>query len=454
MPTSRLTSLDASFLEAESATAHMHVGWAALFDPPAEGPPARFEELREHIESRLGRAPRYRQKLASVPIGLADPVWVDDSDFDIGRHVRHASPARWSDTVDAAMSSPLVHGRPLWEVWIADRLDGGRIGLVGKVHHCMVDGLAAVELAALLLDPTPEPTTTEPESWGARQAPGGISLLLGGVVERLRKAAELGLLPVRIAQHPGRLFAVAGTGLQTVRAVSRTLEASTPHSGFNGPSSAGRHLASAQCPLADLKRIGGRFDTTINDVVLAVAAGGLRGFFEQQNQPPVKLKAMVPVSLRRDGDGRGLGNQISFIYVDLPCDEPDPVRRLQGLAMAMGTRKRRGEPQGADTMLSALSYAPRPIQHAITRIVASPRTFNLVVSNIPGPQQPLYMLGCELAEVFPVVPLSDQHGVSIGMTTINDRAYFGIYADTQSLPNANLLSTAIDESIDELLALS
>jgi len=449
-----LTSLDASFLEAESPTAHMHVGWAALFRPPVEGPPPHFEELRDHIESRLGRAPRYRQKLASIPFGLTDPVWVDDSDFDIGRHVRHASPAQWSTTVDAAMSSPLVHRRPLWEVWIADRMNDGRIGLVGKVHHCMVDGLAAVELAALLLDPTPEAMQTESDAWGARRPPDDISLLLGGVFERLRKTAELARLPLQIAQHPGRLLGLAGKGLQTVRAVGRALEASTPDSGFNGPSSAGRHLASTQRPLADLKRIKDRFETTINDVVLAVAAGGLRAFYEQQNQSPVKLKAMVPVSVRPDGEGAGLGNQISFIYVDLPCDEPDPVRRLQSLAMAMGTRKRRGEPQGADNMLSALSFAPRPIQHAITRMVASPRTFNLVVSNIPGPQQPLYMLGCELAEVFPVVPLSDQHAVSIGMTTINDCAYFGVYADTQSLPNANLLSTAIDESIDELLARS
>ena len=454
MSASRLTSLDASFLEAESATAHMHVGWAAVFSPPAEGPPPSFEELRDHVESRLGRAPRYRQKLVSVPFGLTDPIWVDDSDFDISRHVRRATPARWSDTVDAAMSSPLVHGRPLWEVWIADGLDDGRIGLVGKVHHCMVDGLAAVELAALLLDPTPEPVQTEPDSWRARQAPDGIGLLLGGVVERLRRVAELGRLPVRLAQHPRRLFGLAGGGLQTARAVRRSLEAATPDSGFNGPSSAGRHLASAQRPLADLKRIKGRFQTTINDVVLAVAAGGLRSFLIQQNQLPVKLKAMVPVSVRQDGNGRELGNQISFIYIDLPCDEPDPVRRLQAIAMAMGTRKRGGEPQGADNMLGALSYAPRPIQHAITRMVASPRAFNLVVSNIPGPQQPLYILGCELAEVFPIVPLSDQHAVSIAMTTINDRAYFGIHADTQSLPNANLLSTAIDESIEELFTLS
>jgi diacylglycerol O-acyltransferase len=368
--------------------------------------------------------------------------------------VRRASTERWSDTVDAAMSSPLVHGRPLWEVWIADGLDDGRIGLVGKVHHCMVDGLAAVELAALLLDPTPERVQTEPGTWRARQTPAGISLLLGGVVDRLRKATELGRLPMRLAQHPRRLLGLAAKGLQTARAVSRSLEVATTDSGFNGPSSAGRHLASAQRPLADLKRIKSRFGTTINDVVLAVAAGGLRGFFEQQNQLPVKLKAMVPVSVRHEGNAGDLGNQISFIYVDLPCDEPDPVRRLRGLAMAMGTRKRGGEPQGADNMLSALSYAPRPVQHAITRSVASPRAFNLVVSNIPGPQQPLYMLGCELAEVFPIVPLSDQHAVSIGMTTVNDRAFFGIYADTRSLPNADLLSAAIDESIEELFTLS
>jgi diacylglycerol O-acyltransferase / wax synthase len=163
---------------------------------------------------------------------------------------------------------------------------------------------------------------------------------------------------------------------------------------------------------------------------------------------------MVPVSVRENGGAGQLGNRISFVYVDLPCDEPDPVRRLRMLAMAMHQRKQGGEPQGADAMLKALGYAPRQLQHAVSRIVASPRSFNLVVSNIPGPPLPLYMLGCELEEVYPVVPLADQHAVSIGMTTVNDRAFFGIYADRQTLPDADFLAADIDESIEDLITLS
>jgi diacylglycerol O-acyltransferase len=213
-------------------------------------------------------------------------------------------------------------------------------------------------------------------------------------------------------------------------------------------------LASVRRPLADLKQIKQQFGTTVNDVVLAVAAGGLRRFLARGSKTPVKLKAMVPVSVRENGRAGQLGNRISFVYVDLPCDEPDPVRRLRMLAMAMRQRKQGGEPQGGDAMLKALGYAPRPLQHAVSRMVASPRAFNLVVSNIPGPPLPLYMLGCELEEVYPVVPLADQHAVSIGMTTINDRAFFGIYADSQTLPDADLLAADIDESVEDLITLS
>jgi diacylglycerol O-acyltransferase / wax synthase len=454
MSDSRLTSLDASFLEVESPTAHMHVGWAAVFRPPAGRPAPGFEELREHIHGRLSRAPRYRQRLAAVPFGLNDPVWVDDTEFDLNRHVRRAPAARWSDAVDAVMSSPLTPGRPLWELWIADGLDDGRIGVIGKVHHCMVDGLAAVELAALLLDPMPEPVTTGPDAWQPGRTPDSVSLLLDGVVDRLRQAVELGAPLLGLARHPRRLFGLAGKGLQSARAVTRSLEAAASETGLNEPSSAGRQLASVRRPLADLKQIKQQFGTTVNDVVLAVTAGGLRRFLERQSKTPVKLKAMVPVSVRDNGRAGDLGNRISFVYVDLPCDEPDPVRRLRMVAMAMRQRKQGGEPEGADDMLKALGYAPRPLQHAVARLVASPRAFNLVVSNIPGPPLALYMLGCELEEAYPVVPLADQHAVSIGMTTINDRAFFGIYADRQMLPDADLLAADVDDSVEDLITLS
>jgi WS/DGAT/MGAT family acyltransferase len=432
----------------------MHVGWAALFSPPRSGPPPSFEQLLHHIESRLSRAPRYRQKLAGVPWKANDPVWIDDEEFNLTKHVLRAKDTEWGELVDRAMSAQLERDRPLWELWIADRLPDGRIGVIGKVHHCMVDGLAAVELAGLLLDATPEPPDPGPETWQAQQSPGGPRLLLEGVLGRLEEGLDVVRLPTGLVRHPKRVLGLAGKGLQLFRATARSLEPAASSMAFNEPNSPRRHLASVQRPLEDLKRIKRRFDATINDVVLAVASGGVRSFLVGQGETPVRLKAMVPVSMRKRNKAGELGNQISFIFAGLPCDEPDPARRLQNVKGTMSDRKQRGEPEGAGAMLKLLGYAPRTLQHMISRMMASQRTFNLTVSNIPGPQEPVYMLGCELQEVYPVVPISDDHAVSIGLTTIKDRAFFGIYADRRSLPDADLLARGIEESIDELLALT
>jgi diacylglycerol O-acyltransferase / wax synthase len=450
----RLTALDASFLEVESPTAHMHVGWAALFSPPRDRPAPSFGELRNHIESRLSRAPRYRQKLAGIPWGANDPVWIDDEQFDLPSHVIRTTDSEWGELVDEAMSAPLERSRPLWELWIADRLPDGRIGVIGKAHHCMVDGLAAVELAALLLDETPEAPDPGPQTWRAEKSPGGVRLLVDGVIGRFQEGFELARLPSQLLRHPRRAFGLVGNGLQLFRAASRSAEPAASSMVFNEPNSPRRHLASVQRPLEDLQRIKRRFDATINDVVLAVASGGVRSFLVGQGETAVRLKAMVPVSMRGANKPGALGNQISFIFVDLPCDESDPVRRLRNVMGTMSDRKQRGEPEGAGSMLKLLGYAPHTLQHAISRLMASQRTFNLTVSNIPGPREPLYMLGCELEEVYPVVPTSDDHAVSIGLTTIKDRAFFGIYADRESLPEADLIARGIEASIDELLALT
>jgi len=432
----------------------MHVGWAALFSPPRDGPPPSFEQLRGHIESRLSRAPRYRQKLAAVPWGANDPVWIDDEHFDLTKHVLRADRSAWGELVDAAMSTQLERDRPLWELSIADRLPDGRIGVIGKAHHCMVDGLAAVELAALLLDATPDTPDPGPETWQAEKSPGDGRLLFEGVIGRLAEVFEVARLPTQLLFHPRQVFGLAGTGLQLVRAAARSVEPAASKTAFNEPSSPRRHLASVQRPLEDLRRIKSRFQTSINDAVLAVASGGVRSFLVAQGETPMRLKAMVPVSMRGTSKNGEPGNQISLIFVDLPCDEPDPVRRLRNVRGSMSDRKQRGEPEGAGTMLKLLSYAPRTVRHAIARMMASQRTFNITVSNIPGPREPLYMLGCELEEVYPVVPTADEHAVSIGLTTIKDQAFFGIYADRQSLPDADLLARGIGESIDELLALT
>jgi diacylglycerol O-acyltransferase len=448
----RLSPLDSSFLAVESSTAHMHVGWAALFAPPDDAPAPSFAELRAHVGRRLARAPRYRQRLAPVPFAVHNPVWVDDDRFDLSRHVHRAKSADISEVIDDAMSSPLDQEIPLWQLWIADNLSDGRIGVVGKAHHCMVDGIAAVELAALLLDPTVSPPATAKDRWKAVPGPGAVKLLTHGLRDRLLDPLALFDTALEIVRSPTRMVALPQDLMRAVRALGHSVGAPAPPSMLNGPISSSRHLAFLKRPLDDLKRLAGRDSpVTVNDVVLAAACGGMRRFLIGHGERPVKLKAMVPVN-RRELDKAGvLGNGISFLFVDLPCDEPDASRRLRTIHAAMRDRKADGEPQGGESVLGAVAHAPHVVQHVVSRLMASPRAFNLVVSNIPGPRDPLYMLGCALEEVYPVVPLADRHAISIGLTTIGDGAFFGIYADPESVPEVEELARFIDESIDELL---
>jgi len=449
MPATRLSPLDSSFLRVETPTAHMHVGWVALFSPAKDGHRPSFQELRDHIGARLARAPRYRQRLEPVPFGIHDPIWVDDEDFDLRRHVRRAASSNIKHVVDRVMSTPLSQVDPLWQIWVADKLSDGRIGIVGKAHHCMVDGIAAVELASLLLDPTVEPPALEPDDWQPKPPPSTARMFAGGVRDRLMEELELVRLPARLARSPRQL---AEETQRAARALAHSFGSPAPSSILNRPISPLRHLALAKRPLDDLKQIKGRFRTTVNDVVLAATSGGVRRFLEQHGERPMRLKTMVPVNLRDLEKAGDLGNRISFLFVDLPCDEPDPIRRLLDIHMAMSDRKRAGEPQGGDSVLRALSYAPHQLQKIASKLIASPRAFNLTVSNIPGPREPLYMKGCELEEAYPVVPIADRHAVSIGITTIKDGAFFGVYADRETLPDAELLAHDIDESIEELMA--
>jgi diacylglycerol O-acyltransferase / wax synthase len=448
MTSMRLSALDASFLAVETPTAHMHVGWVAVFSRPARGPLPSFSELRDHIELRLGRAPRYRQKLASVPLGLHAPEWVDDADFSVDRHVYWAS-GPCHDLVDEVMSMPLRRDRPLWEIWICEDAGDQQMALVGKMHHCMVDGLAAVELSSLLLDATPEPVVCESDDWSAAPEPDARRLLLGAVGDRMGEQLALLRWPLRAATSPSRVTAeLAGAVPRVARALVHSLRPA-PESPLNTPLSPSRRLAWTQRPLDDLRKVKHAHGTTINDVLLAAVAGGVRKFLTRLGDEPVPLKAMVPVSVR---DGDTLGNHVSFVFADLPCEEPDPVRRLSRVHATMTQRKRDGEPEGADLAFKAAAYTPGVVQHAISRIFASPRTFNLVVSNIPGPAQQLYMRGCPLQAAYPVVPLADSHALSVGMTSVCDRVCLGIYADREAIPEAGRLACDIDTAITELVA--
>jgi diacylglycerol O-acyltransferase len=448
----RLSALDDSFLAVESKTAHMHVGWAATFKPPDGKSAPRFAELRDHIATRLSRAPRYRQRIARVPLGLNAPIWVDDESFDVNRHVIASSSGRLEDLVDSCMSEQLPRDRPLWQICISDRLEDGRIGLVGKAHHCMVDGIAAVELGSLLLDPTPDPPASDPDHWRPEPTPGPGRRLVGGVWDLIRKQASLARLPALLTRSPGRLGELAEDARHAAGAFAQAMRPARPTAPVNQPITAARHLAWFDRPFADLRRIGKAFEVSVNDVLLAASAGGIRRFSgDLLGQDAARLKTMVPVNLRGDGEAFELGNRISFVFVDLPCDEPDPVQRLQDVHLAMSERKEAGDPEAADAALAAIKYLPRAAQHAISRAAASPRSFNITVSNIPGPRQPMYMLGCEMEVAYPVVPIADDHAVSIGMTSVGDKACFGFYAAREPLPDADRMAAEVDASIDELL---
>jgi diacylglycerol O-acyltransferase / wax synthase len=454
VPTSRLSALDASFLQVESPAAHMHVGWVARFAGRAGRRAPDIDELREHIADRLAGAPRYRQRLVPVPLGVHDPMWSDDPGFRIERHVRRAASSDVGVVADAVMSQPLARDRPLWEMWVVEDPEGGGFTLVGKAHHCMVDGLAAVELGTVLLDPEPDPAAVSRPAPEARSTPATASLLASAVLDRVRDQLSVVRGAFELARSPRRLRGVPTAMTRMARALGHAMVPLAPPSALNRPSSPVRHLAMLSRPLDDLKQIKAHHHTTVNDVLLAAAAGGLRGFLAERGETPVDLKTMVPVSVRDDAGGGELGNRISFLFTELPCTQAEPLVRLMTINKVTARRKAAEEAAGSDAALRALSHAPRMVQHAASHLVASPRAFNLVVSNIPGPRLPLYMLGCELKEVYPVVPLADGHALSIGMTTVQRAACFGLYADREALPDADRLAGHIDAAVDELLELS
>jgi WS/DGAT/MGAT family acyltransferase len=375
---------------------------------------------------------------------------VDDESFHVDHHLWQSGRSDFGAIVDQVMSTPLKQDRPMWELWVGDQLDDGRLGIVGKAHHCMVDGLAAVEIATLLLDPTPRPPAKRQDLWQPSERPSEMAMVAELVRSGLSDALGLALGPARAVRSPlDSLARLRGEAARAARALGHLLEPAA-ESSLNQPISPDRHLATLSRPLQDLKDIRRRHGVTVNDVVLAACAGALRRLSAERDEMPQALKTMVPVNIRpREGDGV-LGNGISFVFIDLPCDEHDALRRLELVQMRMGRRKLAGEPEGGASILRAIGHTPPPIQAAMSRLAATSRAFNLTISNIPGPSEQLYMLGCPLEEAYPVVPIADHHGLSIGMTSIGNRAFFGIYADRVSVPDADRLAQLIDRSIDEL----
>jgi diacylglycerol O-acyltransferase / wax synthase len=441
----RLSALDASFLSVEGPASPMHVGWVAAFDPPERGRRPSFDQLLAHIGGRMGRAPRFRQRLAGVPLGVHDPVWVDDASFDPSAHLLRAEGEDLDAVVDVVLSTPLRRDRPLWEITLADGLADGGFALIGKMHHCMVDGAAVVELGNLLLDAEPGGRRLGRHEWEPVPAPTPGERLGQAIADRMGDAAALAVAPVRFAS-PRRMARGARTLAQVVLPPARS-------SLLNQPGSERRHLVRLTRPLGELRAVRRRFSVTPNDVVLAACAGGLRRFVERRGEVAAPLKVMVPADVRTGDDDAGTGNRISFVFLELPCHEPDPVRRLRSIGAATARRRRDGAADDLDGAFRLLARTPGPLQHALAHAFAHPRLFNLTISSVPGPAVTRYLRGCRLREVWSAVPLADRHALAIGVVKVAGNACFGLYANADVLPDADALGADLGAALDELVAL-
>ncbi|RBY96472.1 wax ester/triacylglycerol synthase family O-acyltransferase [Blastococcus sp. TF02-8] len=455
----RLSTLDASFLYLEEPGTPMHVGGVLVLDPP----PAGVDALESLIAARLALVPRYRQRVLEVPGQLANPVWVDDPEFDIGYHLRRSGLPRPGtrtqllELVSRLTSRPLDRNRPLWEAYLVDGLAGGRVAVVTKTHPALVDGLSAVDIGQVLLDPSPDASEPEPVDWRPQPLPSGLELVRSALDEYRRRPTSV-VDAVRAAVTDGRTTAarlggIAGGVLRTAR--SAILPA--PNSPLNAPIGRQRRVAVATADLDDLKRVRKAHGGTVNDVLLTVVTGALREWLLSRGEPVVSgtsVRALVPVSVQDDEGAPG--SRVTSHLVDLPVGEPNPRVRLARLTYAMRGVTQHGESVGADSLIALSGFAPSTL-HALGARAArglSRRLFNVVVTNVPGPQVPLYAAGGRMQEVFPVVPLARGQGLSIGMTSYDGTVFFGFNADRDSVGDVDVLADMVEQEVAELVETS
>jgi diacylglycerol O-acyltransferase / wax synthase len=456
----RLSPLDVSFLYLETPTTPMHVGGVAVFSPPEEG--FDYERLVELIGERIALVPRYRQKVRPVPGHLANPVWVDDDQFDLTYHVRRSAlprpgtDAQLRELVGRLLGRRLDRARPLWEIYLVEGLEGGRVGIVTKTHHAMVDGVAAVDIGTVMLDVAAEPREIPPDDWTPSRGPGRVGLVAGAVTDLVRRpteavdAARGAVVDVRATAS--RVGGAAGGLLSSVLTVARP----APASPLNVPIGEQRRFGTARTDLDDYRRVRKEHGGTVNDVVLATVAGALRAWLLTRGEavsPSSTIRAMVPVSIREPGQQSGPGNRVSSYFVDLPVGEGNAVMRLHQVSFAMRGHKESGQSVGADALVQLSGFAP-PTLHALGARLASDfsrRLFNVVVTNVPGPQFPLFAAGARMLEMFPAVPLSKGQAVSIGVTSYDGGVYYGLNADRDALPDVDVLAACLEESLEELV---
>ena len=454
----RLTAVDASFLAQEGRSSHMHVGSVLLF----EGPPPSYEEVLEGIESRLHLVPRYRQKLAFPRLQAGRPVWVDDPTFNLEYHVRHTALPQPGELDQLRLlagriySQRLDRSKPLWETWVVQGLADGRFALITKTHHSMIDGIAGVDLASVLFDTTAVPREVEPEPWTPHPQPTAAELIADGVKDFVQAPLSAAGRALGAIQDPGRAVHGVREAAEGLGEVAWANLNPAPRTPLNVPIGPHRRVRWASSRLEDYKRVKNSLGGTVNDVVLAVMAGALRRWLRSRgvDTKGVELRALVPVSIRTEDERDKLGNRIAAMRGPLPVYAEDPVDRLRIVTEAMTGLKESKQALGAEVIAGLTGFAPPTILAQASRLNFSTRLFNVIVTNVPGPQFPLYMMGSRLLEAFPIVPLTRNLTVVVGILSYDGTMYFGLWADRDAFADLEVLAGGVDDAYAELVKLA
>ena len=453
-----LSPADRSSLQAERGPVNMAVAGALIFEP---GEGTTYEAVEERLAARIHLLPRYRQRLETAPFGVANPVWVDDHHFDLHWHLRAATlprpgtMAQLEHHVAREMSRRLDRSRPLWELHVVEGLEGGRTALVPKMHHALVDGLAAVGIGMILLDPTPEVMPIEPPEGGWQPRTYDRKRALARVAAQPLLRAQKMLLDstVRALDTSPRSAAEDLRRAADLAAELARQRPQAPMTPLNETISPNRRFATAVAGLAEVKAAGKRLGGTVNDTLLAVVAGMLRRYLEAadadlRGRDPV---ALVPVSIRQEGEEGG--NRISMVFVDLPACEEDVAARVARVSRQVRELRESAAVRAGALLVGATGQVPPLISEVMVRAMGSVRAVNLVVSNVPGPQQAFYMNGTRLEEVFPAVPLNPANqGLSVGILSYDGKVCFGLLADARLDPGVDVVVEALHEALEEVLA--
>ncbi len=456
----RLTPVDASFLHQEGPSSHMHVGGLTI----VEGPPPPMEEFLEQIRRRLHLVPRYRHKLAFTALDSGRPVWIDDPNFNLEYHVRHtALPTpggfdQLSGLTARIFSQQLDRSKPLWEMWMIEGLADDRFALISKTHHSLIDGIAGIDLATVLFDlsPDPPPLSHSGRAWQPHREPGTAELVAAGLKGAVRTGIELAEGALDALAHPERALARTREAAEGIGEIVWAGLNPAPETLLNVHIGPHRRFVGIDSQLQDFKLVKNAFGGTVNDVVLAVVTGALRSFLIARglHTEGVELRALVPVSVRAEDEHHQGGNRIVVMRGPLPVYIADPVQRLRFVSHAMDGLKESKQALGAEVIASVQSFAPPTILAQASRLNFSTRLFNLIVTNVPGPQFPLYVLGREMLAAYPVAFLPENHALAIAIMSYNGQMNFGLLGDYDALPDIELIGETIARELATLVSLA